>query len=118
MKNRHILALVVCMGISLTQTASAQDIVTRGNVATRSDMVTMKAIGIRLYKRDGAEKGASEVWQNAKSGHHGRITVLDVFERGGAPCRKVHYETIFDAVNKTSYVITWCRTPEGEWKIP
>ncbi len=118
MKNRYVLALVLGVGITIAQAATAQDIMTRGNIVTRSDTVTMKAIGIRLYKRDVAQKGSSEVWRNPKSGHHGKITVLDVFERAGEPCRKVHYETTFDAANETSYLVTWCRTPKGEWKIP
>ncbi|HVJ55954.1 MAG TPA: RT0821/Lpp0805 family surface protein [Aliidongia sp.] len=84
---------------------------------TRSDFAMMKDIGLRLYRRDDAVKGASEAWQNSQSGHHGTISVLDIFERSGVPCRKVRYQTVFDVTTSTDYVLNWCRTTEGEWKV-
>lgn len=71
----------------------------------------------RLIGHTNPHDGASEKWQNPRSGASGTITILNSFERNGMTCRNVD----FSATNRTrqgpqSIKVNWCLTPNG-WKI-
>jgi surface antigen len=84
---------------------------------TNGDIAQMREIAPQLYKKDGAVKGASETWTNETTHNHGTMLILDTFAHVGQPCRTVRYDTSFYHADATTYVLTWCRTKAGDWKI-
>jgi surface antigen len=72
----------------------------------------------RLNRDPKLEVGAKSEWSNPATGSHGSSEVTRVFNEGKRPCHAMHHE-IF-AQGRTSsrgYDITWCRAPDGQWKI-
>ena len=58
---------------------------------------------------------ATADWAGKQSGRAGRATLLRVFERGGMPCGEV--EHVFTAGGGNRYVLPFCRTGDGTWKV-
>lgn len=61
------------------------------------------------------KQGAAATWAGKQSGRAGRATLLRVFERGGMPCGEV--EHVFTAGGGNRYVLPFCRTGDGSWKV-
>jgi surface antigen len=61
------------------------------------------------------KQGATANWAGKQSGRAGRATLLRVFERGGMRCGEV--EHVFTASGGNRYVLPFCRTGDGPWKV-
>lgn len=72
----------------------------------------------RLNAAEPAQVGRSEGWRNPQTHSFGTSTVQRVFRSGGMTCHLVRHHIV--AAGKQpgqDYRLTWCRTPEGAWKI-
>jgi surface antigen len=61
------------------------------------------------------KQGATADWAGKQSGRAGRATLLRVFERDGMPCGEI--EHVFTAGGGNRYVLPFCRTGDGTWKV-
>jgi surface antigen len=82
------------------------------------DFTIMHATSSRLYQQDVVADGAASQWSNPKTGDSGTVTVLQSFQKSGMTCRKVQYEIrLGGAIANNLYMLNWCKTASGEWKI-
>jgi len=61
--------------------------------------------------------GSSESWSNPQTNNSGRSSILRVFRSGGRICHLVRHRIVIARRRARNYSLTWCRTPDGEWKI-
>jgi len=65
--------------------------------------------------REAQKQGATADWAAKQSGRAGRATLLRVFERNGMPCGEI--EHVFTVGGGNRYVLPFCRTGDGTWKV-
>ena len=59
-----------------------------------------------------------ERWSSPVSGKSGEVRLLRSFEFHGMPCRKLDYTVVSaDQTNQAHSVLSWCKVPDGAWKI-
>jgi surface antigen len=67
---------------------------------------------------DNPRVGATESWNNATSGDSGTVSLLEVFEKDGMPCRKLrHTIKMHNVKDQQVYTSNRCRVQSGEWKL-
>jgi surface antigen len=83
----------------------------------QDDIDRMHAAGERLY--EGGSIGTVERWRNPDSKNAGEVKLTRSFEAQGMPCRTLEYTVRFDVARTkpSRYVINWCKTQSGDWKI-
>jgi len=110
------------VGLAMAQPASAQINPFRGSFANRLTNDDFQALGdavTSLLGRDTLTTGATEAWQNPKTGTSGTIEAGRSFKYHGYGCYALHY-TVFPggaqglSTNRT--VLNWCKTSAG-WRI-
>jgi len=84
---------------------------------SREDVDRVEAAAARLYTGTGI--GDMERWRNPVTGDSGSVKLIASTEVKGQPCRKLQYTVRLEQKNQelNSYVLNWCKTPSGEWKI-
>jgi surface antigen len=112
-----VLALSVAAQVSLAQTLLPQmgDVLWPG--LTQDDIDRMHAAGARLY--EDRSIGNVERWRSPDTKDAGEVKLTRSFTARGMPCRSLEYTVRFDNVrdNPSHYVLNWCKTESGEWKI-
>jgi len=116
------MALALGLGLAAAQPACAQINPFRGSFANRltnDDFKTLSDAASSLLGRDTLTTGATEAWQNPKSGASGTIEVGRGFKYRSYGCYALHYTVMPGgaegrSTNRT--VLNWCKTGEG-WKI-
>ena len=72
----------------------------------------------RLNAAEPAKAGRSETWSNPQTNTSGTSTILRVFHSRGMACHLVRNHIVAAGQPPgRDYRLTWCRTPNGEWKI-
>ena len=72
----------------------------------------------RLNAAEPAKAGRSEAWSNPQTNTSGNSTILRVFRSHGMACHLVrNHIVVAGQPPGRDYRLTWCRTPNGEWKI-
>ncbi|HEY6434422.1 MAG TPA: hypothetical protein VIZ17_20805 [Acetobacteraceae bacterium] len=62
--------------------------------------------------------GSKQSWSDPTSGNHGTNSVARIFQSGGLQCHLLHHEiSMKGRAAPRVYNLTWCLTPDGEWKI-
>ena len=85
---------------------------------TTEDRRIMESLSAKLYQADNPQIGATEHWSNPKSGNSGTVSLIEVFEKDGMPCRKMrHRITIKGMKDPMIFVFNRCRLQSGEWKV-
>ncbi|MBS0559528.1 MAG: hypothetical protein JSR21_05690 [Proteobacteria bacterium] len=84
---------------------------------TKDDIDRMNMAAARLYQ--GQSIGTVERWRNPDTNNAGSVKLEGKFEAKGMPCWRLDYSVrTSDAKDHPSrYVINWCKTPSGEWKM-
>jgi hypothetical protein len=71
-----------------------------------------------LNRRRDVAVGSSESWRNPATRSHGTSSVTQILQRSGMTCHQVRHEvSARGARTPRQYELTWCLTPEGEWRI-
>jgi surface antigen len=83
---------------------------------TAEDIKQMQAATAPFFSSDTIPLGTTRSWSNAKSGDSGTAELVDRFEKGGMPCRRIPHVIKVKNV-RDPYVTDRCRTPDGTWKI-
>jgi surface antigen len=81
------------------------------------DLERMNAAAARLY--EGRSIGTIERWRNPDSKDAGEVKLLRSFQSNGMECRRIDYTIRFEEHRDrpNHYQLTWCRVPDGTWKI-
>lgn len=83
-----------------------------------SDRILLDAAARKLYAREDVELGAVENWKNPETGNGGTVTLIQIHEHAGMPCRLLQHEIVLARVKDPyRFRVDRCRTEEGEWKI-
>jgi hypothetical protein len=115
-------AFALGLGLAAAQPACAQINPFRGSFANRLTNDDFQAIGdaaSSLLGRDTLTTGATEAWQNPKTGASGTIEAGRSFKYHGYGCYALHYVVMpggADGRSTNRTVLNWCKTGAG-WKI-
>jgi hypothetical protein len=116
------MAFAIGLGLAAAQPACAQINPFRGSFANRltnDDFAAMSDAVTQLLGRDTLTTGATEAWQNPKTGTSGTVEAGRHFTYRGFGCYALHY-TVYpggaDGRSTSRIVLNWCKTGEG-WKI-
>src|SRR4051794_22363924 len=58
---------------------------------TADDLELLEAAASKLYTADNPRVGATESWTNPNTGDTGTVSLIEVFEKDGMPCRKLRH---------------------------
>jgi surface antigen len=88
----------------------------------RTDLALLDQAAEKLYTQENVADGASESWDNPRTGASGSVTVVSSFHRtvrgDSLLCRRLRYDVAVRGRNGTrSVLIDWCRLPDGRWKM-
>ena len=105
----------------LSTAAQAQVIPFGGNfgpgLSPEDNRLMVESIA-RLNAAEPSRVGLSESWDNPQTRTSGTSTILRVFHSGGMACHLVRHRIVAAGrARARDYRLTWCRTPDGEWKI-
>ena len=90
----------------------------RNQLITDEDLQLIDVASRKLYQVDSPQLGATEQWSNPNSGNMGTVTLTQVFEQDGMPCRKLlHRITVKGEQEPAMFVFNRCRVGSGEWKL-
>jgi surface antigen len=90
----------------------------KGPTLNSQDYSLAREAARKLLDNDSAAVGSAEQWENADSGHHGTITLMNLFQRSGMPCRTLQSRVEYAAPAKPRTVtLRACHTQAGEWKL-
>jgi surface antigen len=90
----------------------------KGPSLPKEDLTTAAAAARKLLDSDPPEVGQMETWVGSRTGNQGTLTIREVFDRTGMPCRKVLSQVVFSqSRGKREYTLTACRIASGQWKL-
>jgi surface antigen len=114
-----MLLLAALLAIGLAVPASAQiNPFGRDQRITNEDLRLIDAASAKLYKTETPQVGAVERWTNPATGNSGTVTLTQIFEKSGMPCRKLrHSIRVKGAKDPVIYIFDRCRVKSGEWKF-
>ncbi len=62
--------------------------------------------------------GESNQWSNPATSSSGTNAVEQLLTSNGMPCHRLRHHIVAQGRQPgRTYILTWCRTPQGEWKI-
>lgn len=71
----------------------------------------------QLNRMPDLRAGQTDSWSNPDTGGSGVNTVERIFRSHGMPCHRLqHFVVSGGRPEGRTYALTWCRTPQGEWK--
>ena len=83
---------------------------------SQSDLDRVNNAAALLY--EGLPGATVERWSSPVSGKSGEVRLIGSFEFHGMACRKLDYTVVSaDQTNQAHYVLSWCKVPDGAWKI-
>ena len=89
----------------------------RSGSVSGDDTKYIEAASSKIYKADNPQVGAVEKWSNPATGNSGTVSLIQVFEKDGMPCRKLrHNIRVHDQKDPVVYIFSRCRVKSGEWK--
>jgi hypothetical protein len=116
------MAFAIGLGLAAAHPACAQINPFRSSFANRltnDDFLAMSNAASSLLGRDTLTTGATEAWQNPKTGTSGTVDVGRSFKYRSYGCYALHY-TVYpggaQGLSTTRAVLNWCKTGAG-WKI-
>jgi surface antigen len=115
---RRSVPALLLLAIAMPALAQWRDVRPHGNPMTRTDLDHQGGSARSLLEAEPAPVGGSREWRNPETGAYGTVTLLNVLQRRGAPCRALRYVyTTRGSAQPSEMSFTLCRTAEGEWKI-
>ena len=120
MNARRTVLVVLTVGLLWTQTAEAQVNPFGDSLDLKdSDVALLQAAASTLFQDDHARIGQTETWSNPETGNSGTVSLLQLFEHAGMPCRRLrHHIKQRGHADQITYQFARCRTSDGSWKLP
>lgn len=85
---------------------------------TQQDTTLLSGSIARLNRQRDLKVGATDTWSNAATGSRGENVVTKIFHEGGTTCHELRHQIVVKGHEPArSYTLTWCRVPDGDWKI-
>jgi surface antigen len=117
----RLLLVALLAGLLPTAAAQAQVNPFRGSgsrgLSPKDNQLLFDSIN-RLNQAQPAEVGRAETWSDPRTHSSGTSTIIRVFRSGGMACHLVRHHIVAAGRQPgQNYRLTWCRTPNGEWKI-
>ncbi len=111
-----VLAVAVCPVVATAQSFPRLSESAWSNLS-RDDLDRMNDAAARLY--EGKSIGTVERWRNPDTKNAGSVRLEDRFQSKGMPCWRLDYTIRIEQTkdHPSHYVLNWCKTPAGEWKI-
>lgn len=82
------------------------------------DLPLLDVAARKLYLAEHVEVGAVESWTNPETGNRGTVTLIEIHEYEGLPCRRLQHDVeLKRARDPYRFTVDRCRTRDGEWKI-
>jgi surface antigen len=114
----RLIAALSLLTVAAPATAQINPFSRYQNNITNEDLRLIEAASTKLYKTDSPQVGATERWNNPNTGNSGTVTLTQVFEKDGMPCRKLrHRITVKGEKDPAVYIFNRCRVKSGEWKL-
>ncbi len=83
-----------------------------------SDTALMDRAASPLFQADTIKPGASNTWSNPATGNSGAVTIKGERQVQTMLCRNVQYDiTVKARPGARTYLVDWCRTQDGTWKM-
>lgn len=83
-----------------------------------SDVAMLQAAASTLFQDDNARIGQTETWNNPETGNSGAVSILQLFEHEGLPCKRLqHAIKQKGRADQNIYQFARCRTNDGSWKL-
>jgi surface antigen len=115
----HVLRRVLLAAAFAAAPAVAQNV----GFLAGGPMARMNTEDMRLLTKnylDALEQlpdGHTSTWLNPKTGHSGTASPQKSFERAGRKCRLIEFTNAAGGLTGQSE-FTFCKQPDGTWKIP
>jgi surface antigen len=120
MTRLRLASVVLILGLA-PGLASAQVNPFKGRGADRlnsDDVRMLMDASNRLLAEPSPSPGASESWNNTRSGASGTVRLENSTQLRDLPCRVLLYHGKSGAgVSPRDATLTWCRVPDGRWMI-
>ncbi len=85
---------------------------------SQSDQAKLLSSIDQLNHAPNLHVGSKQSWNDPTSGNHGTNSVTRIFQSGGMDCHLLRHElSLKGRAQPRIYNLTWCLTPDGEWKI-
>lgn len=110
-------AAMFLLAAGSVSTASAQGAVNpfgRDGVAMSQDDIALMQGSVQKVLGE-YKDGVKASWKSTTSDRAGRSTLLKTFKQKGMQCGEV--EHVFTAGGGRRYVLPYCKTKEGQWKL-
>jgi surface antigen len=113
------LLVVLTVGILWTQTTAAQVNPFGDSLDLKdSDIAMLQAAASALFQDDKARLGQTESWSNPKTGNSGAVSLLELFQHAGMPCKRLQHSIKQKGhADLIIYQFARCRTGDGSWKL-
>lgn len=114
-----IRCVLVTAAVALAPAAIAQNL----GFLAGGPMARMNTQDVQLLTKNYLEAleklpdGHTNAWLNSKTGHSGTATPQKSFARAGRKCRLIEFTNAADGLTGRSE-FTFCKQPDGTWKIP
>jgi hypothetical protein len=113
---------MLSLGLSITSAAVGQINPFKSGPSesrlTDKDLDLFEASVSQLNSDSRLAVGAQKDWANPVTGSHGRSVVTRIFSDGQYLCHEMSHEAYpLGRLPVKTYSLTWCRTPDGQWKI-
>jgi surface antigen len=90
----------------------------KGPKMSGADIALMDRAAEPLFQADPFKPGATASWKNDQTGFSGTVTLMNEKRFQGMLCRNVKYDIMNQArQTERPYLVDWCRTPDGTWKM-
>lgn len=118
MKTLRLLVAVLLLSAPLPVAAQVNPFKGRQSGLTQRDSELLGSSIDRLNQSKGIAVGSKDSWSNPASHSQGENTVREIFQDAGTTCHRLHHEiTVRGRKPPRTYELTWCRMPDGRWKI-
>lgn len=83
-----------------------------------SDIAMLQTAASALFQNEKAQVGQTESWKNPKTGNSGNVSVLELFEHAGMPCKRLQHSIKQKGhADLIIYQFARCRVGDGSWKL-
>jgi len=113
---------MICFGLSVVPPAVGQINPFRSGRSqsrlTAEDLALLDASIDQLNTDPHLSVGAQKDWSNPATGSHGQSVVTRIFPDRQRPCHQMRHEAYpLGGTQVRTYILTWCRAPDGQWKV-
>ena len=119
MNTTRAVLVVLTLALMCAQTALAQVNPFGDSLDLKeSDIAMLQAAASALFQNEKAQLGQTESWKNPKTGNSGTVSLLDLFEHKGMPCKRLQHSIKQKGhADLIIYQFARCRAADGSWKL-